>query len=68
MKITCDAAATAAGYVREVTIEAGESVIEGRVKADADFSDTFCVWDYGEQELLRVDGWNCIVREGTQWE
>jgi len=56
-KITCDAAARAAGYTRELELSSSEYDLRLLVKPETDLGDSFRAWDIECQEFIRVCGW-----------
>lgn len=50
-------------YISHVYIEGGCSGFEAIIQADQDLDSEFLAWDVGNQEWVKVSGWNCDISE-----
>jgi hypothetical protein len=65
MAIECDNAAMMAGYTRHVIVTSGDgcSDFAALIKPDTDFDERFKAFDTDNQEMIAVNGWNCIIED-----
>lgn len=61
MPITTDNGAHMAGYIEQYLASFDNCDLHISIKPGTDTDDTFEAFDHDEQEMIRINGWTCVL-------